>query len=236
MLNIFRKKTSREAHQETEYWEKINRKEYAKELMYNWNRWDNVKKLNPYALKILAIATASHPTTRLFQHEGLGKLDIEMHLKRTAYALITYQPQTHRKTIIPKYGKLITFWRCIQILLFFIITFELCPDPESEAHINGLLVAWLFIAFTAISAYCRFSNTRDYEIARDRATLNAIVNEDYLAAYLRTPECADFMRNEYRKPGTPHQNAIRTYLTWYEHHGKHECEKYKSHARSGSPL
>lgn len=234
----FPKKQNKAPQTETEYWEKRNREDYAKELMYDWNRWDNVEKLNPYAIKILNIATASHPqsSTSFDYREGIDKLDIEMHTKLTAYALITHQPQTHRQTIIPKYEKTRIFWRCIQILLFFCIIFELCPDPESEAHINGLLVTWLFIAFTAISAYCRDAKQREYEIARDRATLNAIVNEDILAAYLRTPECADFMRNEYRKPGTPHQNAIRTYLTWYEHHGKHECEKYKSHAPSESPL
>lgn len=226
----FPKKQNKATQTETEYWEKRNREDYAKELMYDWNRWDNVEKLNPYAIKILNIATASHPhsSTSFDYREGIDKLDIEMHTKLTAYALITHQPQTHRQTIIPEYEKNRIFWRCIQIILFFSITFELCPEPDSDSSINGLLTACLFLAFTVISAYCRHTKQREYEIARDRATLNAIVNEDNLAAYLRTPECEEYMRHEYNKPECPHKNAIRTYLTWY---GK---EEYSEHITNNS--
>lgn len=227
------KKQNKKTITEKEWWENKNRETYARELMYDWKRWDNVKELDPYAREILYIATSD-----IDHRDGIVGLDIKIHAQRSAYALITHQPQTHRQIIIPKYEKILTFWRFIQTILFFVICFTLCPDPElasDEIHvINGLFVTWLFIAFTAISAYCRFAKTRNSNIARERATLNAIVNEDYLAAYLRTPECAEYMRCKYTQPESPYKNAIRTYLTWYEHTGKEEYTEHIANYSSES--
>lgn len=214
-MRRFWKKRNSTSHSETEYWKKRNQEVYANELMYEWKSWDNVKVLDGHAIHILNIAS-----------DGMTKFDIELHAKTCAYHLITYQPMKYRQVELPTYQTITKTWRFIQLIIIMFITY--CHED-----ISALALVWTFITFTAISIYCRFRNDWYKEYQKKTNTLNAIVNEDYLAAYLRTPECADFIHKQYNKPDCQYKEEIKYYNTWYHNHGKEEYEKYHPHHKNG---
>ena len=203
--------------------EKDSRRHYAQSLMRDWSSWNLISPLNTRAYNIIKAATRKDPANNLLC--GITAHDIHLHLIYCTYLVITHQPLTCRNVELPRHENQTTTWRIAQFILFITLFFGIAPmDGEYDMLLSRGWIFYLFIAFVAISAWCRYSDKCYEEHKRRTATLNAAVTESEIAAYLRTSECAEKMREYLAQPNCKYTAEIKEYLSWYKHEGGKNLE------------
>lgn len=205
-----------------------SRRRLAEHLMWDWREWYKVTPLNTRAYGIIDVATRTAPANYLLH--GIEASSIHLHLSRCAYHVITHQPLTCREVELPGHEKQMVAWRIAQGIIFFLLFYGIKPiDWEDDIVLSRGWIFFLFLAFVAISAWCRYCDKWYNEHQRETATLNAAVTEADIAAYLRSSECAEMMKKELDHQNCEHTSEIKEYLRWYESAGKETQQIVKNY-------
>ena len=205
-----------------------SRRRLAERLMWDWREWYKVDPLNTRAYGIINVATRPAPAN--YHLYGIEASSIHLHLTHCAYLVITHQPLTCREVELPGHEKQMIAWRIAQFIIFFLLFYGIDPvDWEEHIVLSRGWIFFLFLAFVAISAWCRYCDKWYNDHQRKTATLNAAVTEADIAAYLRTEKCAEMIRKEREHPDCNHRRELDEYLHWYETAGKESLQIVKNY-------
>lgn len=187
--------------------------------LHNWKQYSLVSAPTSRLHQVIAIALGRPPTI-------LADAPYREHLEESAYHLLTEQPATNRQETHPRHEKWIILWRALQILIFMLLIMGITPPQSADDIIlsRGWILI-LFLAYSAITAIIHYYTNWYSQLTKQARILNAAATIDDVAAYLRTPECHQFIQQEIKHATSPASEHLAAYLTWYERLTPEEQEK-----------
>lgn len=188
------------------------RDNYRHYLMYDWNKWNEVTPLSGRERDLCIHATKGDPLD--LGYNGLDNFDITNHLEVCAYRLITNQPIRDYRG----YDIFINTSLYIQYALLTVLCSGIYPtDFENDIVLSRGWILFLFFVFICVAFFRKILKLEK----RKEVILDAMVTEADLAAYIRTPKCAESMQKNLISK-CPYEKEIKVYLNWYEKQGKSE--------------
>ena len=170
-------------------------------------------------MQIIRLATEKNPLVYRkdpLQHNSWLYL-IDKHRRHCAFEILTCQRLNTRNIVDKGTERQITTWRVVQIILFILLFYGICPtDWEEGIAISRGWILILLLGFTVTSALCRFYEKSYKQYQRETSVLNAIVTEADVAAYLRSEDYAKEMKAIRESPGCKYRRELDGYLYWYE--------------------
>ena len=181
-------------------------------LLYNYHLQEEPPLITEREKKLLSLAGKKHPYE--ITERGIEPCDVTDHARRNAYYIVTQQEEECREVELPGHEKQMTGWRIAQAILFTILPLGILP-PDMESYFPRWLILVLFLAFAAISAWCRYCDTWYSEHQRRTALLNAMVGNAEVKKVLLNIRFAERIRKYYISKDCEHKKEVSIYLRWW---------------------
>lgn len=181
-------------------------------LLHEYHLQEGPQPITQREKKLLSLAGKKHPYE--ITERGIEPCDVTDHAERNAYYIVTQQEEECREVELPGHEKQMTGWRIAQGFLFIVLIMGIIPI-DSESGLPRPVILVLFLAFTAISAWCRYCDTWYSEHQRRTALLNAMVGNAEVKKVLLNKRFAERIRKYYISKDCEHRKEIAEYLRWW---------------------
>lgn len=195
-------------------------------LMYEYHLQEEPPPITKREKKILELAGRARPYD--ITQRSIGLQDLDSHAKSCAYYIVTQQHLECREVELPGHEKQMIAWRIAQGIIFFILLYGIKPiDWEDDIVLSRGWIFFLFLAFVAITAWCRYCDKWYTEHQRKTVLLNTMVGNAEIKIVLLDKKFAEDMRRYYISEGCKHRQELALYLRWW-HERSWEEEPFES--------
>lgn len=182
--------------------------------------------------QLIKLATKEKPYSVV--PRGIEESDITSFAESCAYYIVTQQPCDIRDVELPRHETQMAAWRLAQAILFIILLLGILP-PDMESYLPRWLILVIFLAFTAISAWCRYCDKWYSKHQRETAILNELVSEYDIKLILCSKEFAKGIMEYYTSPDCQHKKELLKYLSWWHEYHYFEGEPFESWVKHPTP-